>query len=184
MILLTIGHSNHTIEQFVQLLQDNGIQMVVDVRSSPYSRYNPHFNREFLESTLKHRQILYKYEGKDLGGRPPDPSCYKKRELPKKEEGSELDYLHEVDYPEVMRKAWFKKGIERLIALAEEQTTTILCSEEDPAQCHRHHLIVRYLFEAYPDVTVQHIRGDGKKFNARTLLKTISREHVEQYPLL
>ena len=179
MRLFTIGHSNHTIERLIQLLQDNCIQQVVDVRSAPYSRYNPQFNRNFLESALKNRQILYRYEGKDLGGRPPDPTCYKSRKLPA--EGS--DYLHEVDYPAVMRKPWFEKGIERLIVLAEEQATTILCSEEDPAQCHRHHLITRYLFDAYPDVTVQHIRGDGAVFNARTLLKSVTNEQVEQPPL-
>ncbi len=176
MKLFTIGHSNHTTERFTQLLQSNGIQQVVDVRSAPYSRYSPHFNRDFLESALKNRQILYKYEGKDLGGRPTDASCYKKHKLPA--EGT--DYLHEVDYPEVMRKTWFEKGIERLMALAETQVTTILCSEEDPALCHRHHLIARYLFEGYPEVEVHHIRGDGTVFNARILHKSVNNEQGEQ----
>jgi uncharacterized protein (DUF488 family) len=151
MKLFTIGHSNHAIERFIQLLQDNGIQQVVDVRSAPYSRFNPQFNRDFIESALKRRQIGYFYEGKRLGGRPNDPSCYKSRKLP----AEETDYLHEVDYPEVMRKEWFQKGIQQLLALAEEQTTAILCSEEDPAQCHRHHLVARCLLDEFPEVTEQ-----------------------------
>src|SRR5450759_2499767 len=170
MKLFTIGHSNHAIERFIQLLQDNGIQQVVDVRSAPYSRFNPQFNRDFLESALKRHQIGYIYAGKRLGGRPNDPSCYKSHKLP----AEETDYLHEVDYPEVMRKQWFQKGIQQLLALAEEQSTAILCSEEDPAQCHRHHLVARCLLDGYPEVTVQHIRGDGTVFNARSLLKSVN----------
>ena len=71
------------------------------------------------------------------------------------------DYLHEVDYPEVMRRDWFIKGIQRLLAIADEQTTAIVCSEENPAECHRHHLIAKYLFQEYPDIDVRHIPGDG-----------------------
>lgn len=179
MKLFTIGHSNHAIERFIQLLQDNGIQQVVDVRSAPYSRFNPQFNRDFLESALKRRQIGYIYAGKRLGGRPNDPSCYKSHKLP----AEETDYLHEVDYPEVMRKQWFQKGIQQLLALAEEQSTAILCSEEDPAQCHRHHLVARCLLDDYPEVTVQHIRGDGTVFNARSLLKSVNDAQGEQLSL-
>jgi uncharacterized protein (DUF488 family) len=186
--LFTIGHSNHSLEKFIQLLEDQGIRAVVDVRSAPYSRHNPQFNRDFLESALLRRQIQYVYEGKHLGGRPPDPACYKSHKLPA--EGS--DYLHEVDYPAVMQREWFQKGIERLLALAEVQTTTILCSEEDPANCHRHHLIARYLMEGYPqnrgakrdpDVSIQHIRGDGTVFNANTLLKSVNDQPSEQLSL-
>lgn len=179
MKLFTIGHSNHAIERFIQLLQDNGIQQVVDVRSAPYSRFNPQFNRDFLESALKRRQIGYIYAGKRLGGRPNDPSCYKSHKLP----AEETDYLHEVDYPEVMRKQWFQKGIHQLLALAEEHSTAILCSEEDPAQCHRHHLVARCLLDGYPEVTVQHIRGDGTVFNARSLLKSVNDAQGEQLSL-
>jgi uncharacterized protein (DUF488 family) len=179
MKLYTIGHSNHTIEKFAQLLEDKGIQWVVDVRSAPYSKHNPQFNREFLESALKRRGIQYVYEGKFLGGRPTDPTCYKNRKLPP--EGT--DYLHEVDYSEVMQRDWFEKGIERLVALAEAQATAILCSEEDPSQCHRHHLIARYLMGGYPDVSVQHIRGDGAVFAANSILKSVSDEEGEQLPL-
>lgn len=89
MKLFTIGHSNHNLEKFIRLLEDNSINTLVDVRSAPYSRYNPQFNKEILESSLSQRTIQYAYAGKYLGGRPSDPSCYKSRELPK--EG--IDYL-------------------------------------------------------------------------------------------
>jgi uncharacterized protein (DUF488 family) len=179
MKLFTIGHSNHTIDQFMQLLIKYGIEQVVDVRSAPYSRYVKEYNRDYLESYLKNRQLLYKYEGKDLGGRPTDPSCYKKHKLPA--EGT--DYLHEVDYPEVMRKPWFEKGIERLMALAEERVTTILCSEEDPADCHRHHMIALYLADFYPEVEVLHIRKDGVLNKVRDVRKSVNDQQGEQLSL-
>jgi len=108
MKLYTIGHSNHSLDKLIRLLEDNGVMTVVDVRSAPYSRYNAHFNKENLESALSQRTIQYAFAGKYLGGRPSDPSCYKSRTLP--EEGA--DYLHEVDYPEVMKREWFVKGSE------------------------------------------------------------------------
>jgi len=60
-----------------------------------------------------------------------------------------------------MQREWFVRGIERLIEMAYEQTTVIMCSEEDPAHCHRHHLIAKYLLAEYPEIIVRHIRGDG-----------------------
>jgi uncharacterized protein (DUF488 family) len=181
MKLFTIGHSNHSFEKLVQLLVDNGIELLVDVRTAPYSRFNPQFNKESLEAFLPRHKIEYLYSGKHLGGRPSDPSCYKSRTLP--EEGA--DYLHEVDYPEVMKRPWFIKSAERLFELAGEQTTAILCSEEDPAECHRHHLIALYLMAEFPeDVDVQHIRGDGTVFSARSIKKSVVGEPpANQLPL-
>src|SRR5512136_592454 len=158
--LYTIGHSNHSLDQFIRLLEENGIMTLVDVRSAPYSRYNPHFSKENLEAALRERDIQYAYAGKFLGGRPTDPTCYKSRALPA--EGA--DYLHQVDYPEVMKRIWFVQGIDRLLELADEQTTAIMCSEEDPAECHRHHLIAQFLIGEHPEVDVRHIRGDGTVF--------------------
>ena len=180
MKLYTIGHSNHSLEKLIRLLEDNGVMTVVDVRSAPYSRYNPHFGKENLESALSQRTIQYVFAGKYLGGRPPDPSCYKSRTLP----GDGADYLHEVDYPEVMKREWFVKGIERLLELADEQTTAILCSEENPAECHRHHLIAKYILAAHPEVSVRHIRGDGTVFGAAAITQSLDEPSAEQLPLL
>lgn len=178
--LFTIGHSNHTFEKFVRLLEDNGIMTLVDVRSAPHSRYNPQFNKENLEMMLPQHDIQYAFAGRFLGGRPTDPSCYKNRQLP----GEGADYLHEVDYPEVMKRDWFTKGVVRLLELADEQTTAIMCSEENPAECHRHHLIAKYLMAQYPEVKVMHIRGDGAVFGAVSITDALDELTAEQPQLL
>jgi uncharacterized protein (DUF488 family) len=174
--LFTIGHSNHSLDKFIRLLEDNGIMTLVDVRTAPYSRYNPQFNKENLESVLPQREIQYAWAGKYLGGRPSDPTCYKSRALPA--EGA--DYLHEVDYPEVMKREWFVQGINRLLELADEQTTAIMCSEENPAECHRHHLIAQFLISEHPEVDVRHIRGDGTVFGAKSLHASVNEAAAEQ----
>lgn len=179
MRLFTIGHSNHTIDHFVSLLEEKGIKTLVDVRTSPYSRYNPQFNKESLRNTLAHHDIKYAYAGEYLGGHPSDPTCYKSRVLP--EEG--IDYLHEVDYPEVMRRPWFEKGIKRLLELANEQPTAIMCSEEDPAKCHRHHLIAIYLVENHREIKVSHIRGDGTAYLADSVSASVDKPSAEQLSL-
>jgi uncharacterized protein (DUF488 family) len=176
MKLFTLGHSNHSLEKFIRLLEDNGVMTLVDVRTVPFSRYNPHFNKESLERELPARGIQYAFAGKYLGGRPSDPGCYKSRTLPA--EGA--DYLHEVDYPEVMKRPWFVQAIQRLLEMADEQTTAVLCSEEDPALCHRHHLIAKYLLREHPEVTVLHVRGDGKVFNAASLHTSVDEPSAEQ----
>ena len=78
----------------------------------------------------------------------------------------DTDYLHEVDYPEVMKRQWFIKGIEQLLELADQDLTAIMCSEENPAECHRHHMIAKYLIAEHPEVKVFHVRGDGNVFRA------------------
>ena len=176
MKLYTIGHSVHSLERFVQLLDENGVMTLVDVRTAPASRYQPQFNRASLEQFLPQHDIQYVFAGKYLGGRPSDPTCYKKRTLPP--EGA--DYLHEVDYPEVMKRPWFVKGVQRLLEIADEQMTGIMCSEEDPALCHRHHLIARYILREYPEVNVQHIRGNGTVFSAASLLASVDEPHADQ----
>ncbi|HEX9090110.1 MAG TPA: DUF488 family protein, partial [Anaerolineales bacterium] len=69
----------------------------------------------------------------------------------------------------VMKRSWFLYGVQRLLEIASLQTTVIMCSEEDPARCHRHHLIARYLLGALPGVTVLHIRGDGSLLDAKSI---------------
>jgi len=179
MKLFTIGHGNHGFATFLGLLETNGVRTVVDVRTMPYSRYSPQFNKSDLDKALAARDIKYLFAGKCLGGRPADPTCYKSGILPV--EGT--DYLHEVDYSEVMKRDWFLKGIQRLLELADRQTTSILCSEEDPARCHRHHLISRYILAQDPEADVRHIRGDGTIYPATTILKTVDKPVVLQHTL-
>jgi len=153
--IYTIGHSNILISHFITLLKQYEIDVLVDVRSSPYSQFASQFNRENLEKSLQDAGLAYKYAGEYLGGRPKDPTCYKQKEVP----DGKADYLHLVDYPTVMTKDFFQKGIQRLLEIAQQSRTAIMCSEEDPAHCHRHHLIGKYLVSQ--GITVFHIRGDG-----------------------
>lgn len=179
MKLYTVGHSNHSLERFIELVTAAGSQMVVDVRTSPSSRYNPHFNKGSLEVALPPKGVEYYFAGKLLGGRPSDPTCYRHGALPP--EGA--DYLHEVDYPEVMKRDWFVKGMGRLLEIADERATAVMCSEEDPAACHRHHLIARYLLREHPEVSVVHLRGDGTIINAATILAAVDQGEGEQLSL-
>src|SRR5690349_2668432 len=145
MELFSIGHSNHPIETFLDLLATHQIEVLVDVRSAPYSRYVPHFNPANLKEHLKAAGFQYLYMGKELGGRP---------------EGAEFyDADEHVRYDRVADAPFFLTGLERLTTGAGRYRVAIMCSEEDPTHCHRRLLITRVL--AGRGVTVTHIRGDG-----------------------
>jgi uncharacterized protein (DUF488 family) len=150
--IYTIGHSNHSIEGFLGLLSEHGVKRLIDVRSAPYSRYSPHFSRKSLEAYLRDVRIAYHYEGVALGGRPDDPGCY--------------DAAGQVDYQRIERQNWYRDGIERLLVLAGETPSAIMCSEENPESCHRHNLITRTLLSESRAI-VMHIRGDGRTEPAR-----------------
>lgn len=144
--LYSIGHSNHPLQHFLDLLGEHGIEALVDVRSIPSSRYSPHFSRAPLERALTRAGIQYVYMGRDLGGRP---------------EGAEFyDTAGKVLYARVARSPLFQERIDRLVANFVQQRTAIMCSEEDPAMCHRHLLLGRVL--ARREVPLLHIRGDGR----------------------
>ena len=178
--IFTIGHSNHPMAALVRLLEASGVRMLVDVRTAPYSRHHSQFNKEALQSDLAQQGIEYVYEGQALGGRPTDPTCYRARQLP----GEEADLLHQVDYDEIMTRPWFLEGIQRLLALAATQPVAVLCSEEDPSRCHRHHLIACHLMAQHPDVDVRHIRKDGVVFSARSLHTSVEKPCGQQLTLL
>lgn len=175
--LFTIGHSNTIASAFIDLLRLHQIQVVVDVRSSPYSQFAPQYNRESLQQTLQKVDIVYKFAGEHLGGRPKDPSCYKDGEVP----NGKADFLHLVDYPMVMTKDWFQNGIQHLIEIALQNRTAIMCSEENPAHCHRHHLIGRFLVEK--GIMVLHIRGDGNMVKDQQLIDLIKEPSEQQLTL-
>lgn len=145
LVVFTIGHSNVPVEHIIDLLKRYNIEMLVDVRSVPYSRHNPQFNQEEFRRALKESGVQYVYEGKALGGRPDDPDCY---------EGGQVQYRL------IMTKPWYQQGIDRLIEMARAHRVAILCSEEDPLHCHRHNLIAQTLLKQ--GVSVWHIRGDGR----------------------
>jgi uncharacterized protein (DUF488 family) len=157
MQLFTLGHSAHRLEKFLTLLDQYGVRTLVDVRSTPASRFHPQYNQRSLERTLAEHGLRYVFAGQALGGRPSDSTCYPGGRLPVRDEANPP----RPDYAEMMKRAWFAQGIEQLLRLAAEQPSAILCSEEDPAHCHRQHLIAAYLRLYHPEVEILHIRGNG-----------------------
>ncbi|HZL26345.1 MAG TPA: DUF488 family protein [Acidobacteriaceae bacterium] len=141
----TIGHSSHQTEHFVALLRQHSIDVVVDTRSAPYSRFTPQFDREGLKETLTTAGLRYLWMGDVVGGRPREESCY--------------DGEGRVLYSRVAELAEFKEAVARLERGAGEFRVALLCSEEDPAHCHRRLLISRVLMER--GAAIAHIRGDG-----------------------
>ncbi len=160
--IYTIGHSNVPFAALLALVQRHQIAVLVDVRSAPYSQYTPQFNREVLEQDLKAVGIDYRFAGEYLGGRPTDPTCYKTGAVPE----GDANFLKIVDYAEVAKRDWYLRGLNRLIAIARAQRTVVMCSEEDPAHCHRQHLIAQTLLAR--QIVVQHIRATGDLEAARS----------------
>jgi uncharacterized protein (DUF488 family) len=148
--LYTIGHSNMGLDEFTDLLKTFGVEQVVDCRSVPYSRFVPHFNKTRLDKSLSQHGIGYVFTGEKLGGRPKDESC----------SVTSPDGLSRVEYRLIQEKDWFKEGIEEVKTLAEGKVIALLCSEEDPARCHRHHLLTKTLL-ADERIKILHIRRKG-----------------------
>ncbi|MFN8486523.1 MAG: DUF488 domain-containing protein [Caldilineaceae bacterium] len=145
--IYTVGHSNHTSEKFIALLKQHAVACLVDVRSQPYSRYNPHFNRETLAAALRVEGIQYIDMGSSLGGRPDQKDLY--------DPGQERPNYHRQRQTEQ-----YQAGIAGLTKQAQQITTAIMCSEGNPHECHRGEwLITPDLIDA--GFTVQHILPDG-----------------------
>jgi len=143
--IFTIGHSNHEILHFVKLLQQNQIDILIDTRSSPYSKYAAQFNKDVLEAVAVRSGFKYLFLGDSLGGRPAGAEFY-----------DEQGYVR---YDRIAESASFKQSTQRLIDSAHRSRIALLCSEEDPTHCHRRRLVGRVLLER--GVQLQHIRGDG-----------------------
>ena len=143
--LFTVGHSNHPLEVFLELLKRHEIQVLVDTRSYPYSRHVLHFNKEELHRALKRVGIKYLYMGNELGGRPDEEKFY--------------DTEGHVLYYRLAESSTFLEGIKRLERGIRRFRVAIMCSEENPSICHRHLLVGRVI--AGHGVKIQHIRGDG-----------------------
>jgi uncharacterized protein (DUF488 family) len=141
----TIGHSRQSAERFVSLLRRHGIERVVDVRSRPYSRWAPHFRKSELAGSLAANGIDYVFLGQELGGRPEGEEYYDSRDR--------------VDYQRRARALDFLAGLERLVELAREKVTAILCAEGEPRRCHRRTLIAPELVRW--GIPVLHILPDG-----------------------
>ncbi|MDG7000357.1 MAG: DUF488 domain-containing protein, partial [Nitrososphaerota archaeon] len=142
-MLYTIGHSTLRVEDFIRLLRLHDITALADVRSQPYSRANPQFNREALQLSLQESGIKYVFLGPELGARSEDESCF--------DEGK-------VQYERLSKTALFQSGLERVKKGMQDYRIALMCAEKDPLDCHRTILISRCLEEL--GVNVQHIHSD------------------------
>ena len=144
-VIYTVGHSTHTIEKLLNLLEQNDVTAIADVRSSPFSRHNPQFNKDTLSAELTKRGIAYVFVGKGLGARSNDPSCY--------ESGK-------VRYGRLAKTSVFKAGIERVLSGAQKYRIALMCAEKEPLDCHRTLLVSRALEQR--GVSIVHILADGR----------------------
>lgn len=145
MTIWTVGHSRHELSALLAVLRGPGIELVADIRSQPFSRYNPQFNRERFGAALTEAGLGYLFLGAELGGRPPEPEFY--------------DGDGHVRYSALAGTERFTDGLRRLLAESDRQPVAMLCSEEDPRRCHRRLLVGRVLTAR--GIPVRHIRGDG-----------------------
>src|SRR5574341_2186608 len=111
--ILTIGHSRHSLERFLALLQEARVTAIADIRSAPVSRFSSHFNRSALAASLGARNILYVFLGKELGGRPEEPAMYT--------EGV-------ADYEKMAASPEFHAGLARLVEAADGHRMALMCA--------------------------------------------------------
>ena len=143
--VLTIGHSTLPYERFLTLLRKASVTAVADVRTAPFSRHFPHFNRDVLRDELRQDSIAYVFLGEELGGRPKDKRFF-------------CDGV--ADYEKMAETEEFARGLDRVIEGAKKYRIAMMCSERDPLDCHRCLLVGRALRER--GVAVRHILSGGQ----------------------
>jgi len=164
----TVGHSNHSWETFAGLLREHRIDVLVDIRSAPHSRYAPQFEYESLKDKLKESGVKYLFLGKELGGRPNDPAYY--------------DTKGRALYGHMKADRAFETGIERLERGMAGFRVVLMCGEEDPAHCHRRLLVGRVLAERGHELL--HIRSDGSLQADAQVSAESGKPLVEEQPAL
>jgi uncharacterized protein (DUF488 family) len=143
--IFTIGHSNHDITGFINLLLANKIELVIDVRSAPYSKIYPHFNRNTLKVSLTKNSIEYLFLGDSVGGRSNNIEDYSKGRI---------------IYKKIAEKEEYISSIYLIISLSSEHKTVLMCSEKEPLECHRTLLVSRSI--EMLKVKILHIHRDGQ----------------------
>ncbi|MBK9292481.1 MAG: DUF488 domain-containing protein [Bacteroidetes bacterium] len=158
-MIYSIGHGNKNFEDFLKELSSFNIRYLIDVRTSPYSKYNPQYNRELLKNNLEAANITYVYMGDNLGGLPSDRSCY-------------ID--GKVSYDLIKDKEFFKEGLARLIKAYEKDiNVAVMCSESKPEECHRSKLIGQELLKK--GITIQHITEPDKTKDQFTVMNVLTK---------
>ena len=158
--IYTIGHGNRKIDDFLLLLKNFGIEYLIDVRSLPYSKFNPQYNQNEFNFSLEENHIKYVFMGDSLGGRPKDKTCY--------------DFEGKVDYETLKNKDFFLQGIERLKnAYTRGVKIALMCSESNPCECHRSKLIGRIL--DIDNIILRHIDENGKLKDQATVINELNK---------
>lgn len=143
--IFTIGHSNHDVLDFLNILKRNRIQILVDVRSEPYSRYASQFNKSEFQRHVEAAGITYRYSGNAIGGKPKDTSLYTPSGAP--------------DYDKLSKTETFQNELKTLVDIAQTKRIALMCSEADPTGCHRERIVAQVLRSW--GVDVKHIMPDG-----------------------
>ena len=168
MRVMTVGHSTHSLDEFVALLRKHEVTAVADVRSNPFSRYMPHFNQGSLRTALPKRGIQYAFLGRELGARSSDRDCY-------------VD--GRVQYARLARTALFREGINRVLSGAKSERVALMCAEKDPLDCHRTLLVARSLVDE--SVDVDHILADGSaESHHEAMFRLLEKLGMQQTSLL
>ena len=154
MQIFTVGHSNHSVEKFLNLLKRSGVSAIADVRSSPFSRRSPHFNQSSLRKSLASEGVSYVFLGEELGARSKNPECY-----------VECKARYEL----IAATEEFAMGLDRILKGVNHHQIALMCAEQDPITCHRAILVCKHLKDAGLDI--QHILKTGD---------LESHEHLEQ----
>ena len=145
----TIGHSNLSVESLVEMLKRRGITEVIDVRSTPYSRHVPQFNRENIRATLERNGAGYTHMGDSLGGRPQEERLY--------------DRDGRANYSLMAQEKTFQDAIRQVEQMAEDKRIALMCTEADPLRCHRTLLVSQEL--ASRGMGIIHLMQDGHREN-------------------
>ena len=165
MPLFTIGYGARSIDEFIAGLKANGIEFLLDVRSSPYSKFKAEFSKEVLQRSLERARIRYLFMGDMLGGQPKDPACHT--------DGK-------VDYDKVRAQPFFQEGIARLRKAFEQQRpVALMCSEGRPEQCHRSKLIGEALAAA--GIPVCHIDEDGTLLTQTQVIDRLTKGQLDLF---
>ena len=147
--IYTIGHSNHETGHFIRLLKKHDITAVCDVRSVPYSKYNPQFNPKSIKQSLGAVNVEYFYLGDKLGAWIDDPTCY-------------IDRI--VQYDRVCKTKTFRDGLDWVKKESNNNNLALMCGEKEPVGCHRMYLVCRHIRGEFE---IMHILADGNLENNR-----------------
>jgi len=165
--IFTIGYAAYSVEAFVETLARHAVTMLADVRSQPYSRYRPEFNRDTLPGILAQDGIVYLFLGDECGARIDAPECYV---------DGKVDFNRVKDHPR------FQEGLARLASSMESHCVAIMCAEKDPLTCHRGILVARRLAGLSDAILVKHILGDGTVEDHREMEKRLLAAHKLDRP--